>query len=72
MARFRTAAAAAIFLFDSTFLWCMPSFLGTGTTVYGAIWSVIQILVLATVVVLAGAAWGLDEASGWKRLAIDG
>jgi hypothetical protein len=32
MARSRTVAAAAIFLFGTTFLWFMPSFLGTATT----------------------------------------
>jgi hypothetical protein len=63
----RTAAAAAIFLFGTTFLWFMPSFLGTGTTVEGAIWSVIQVLVLATVVSYAGAAWGLYKARAWWR-----
>jgi hypothetical protein len=73
MARFRAAAAAAIFLFDSTFLWCMPWFVGTGTTVHGAIWSVIPALVLATVVMFAGAAWGPDKARRWwKPLAISG
>jgi len=35
MARFRTVAAVAIFLFGTTFLWFMPSFLGTGTAVEG-------------------------------------
>jgi hypothetical protein len=73
MARFRTAASVVIFLFGSMFLWFMPSLLGTGTTVHGAIWSVIQVLALATVVAFAGAAWGLDKASAsWKPLAIGG
>ena len=56
MARFRTLAAGAIFLFGTTFLWFMPSFLGTGTTANGTIWLVIQLLVLATVVGYGGAA----------------
>jgi lipoprotein signal peptidase len=67
MTRLRTAAAAAIFLFGTTFLWFMPSFLRTGTTVEGASWSVIQVLVLATVVSYAGAAWGLYKARAWWR-----
>ena len=73
MARFRTVAAVAILLFGSTFLWFMPSFLGTGATVDGAIWWVIQVLVVATVVGFAGAAWGLYKATAWWRpLAIGG
>ena len=73
MARLRTAAAVVLFLFGTTFLWFMPSFLGTGTTVEGAIWSVIQILVLVTVVGFAAAAWGLYKATAWWRpMAIGG
>jgi hypothetical protein len=67
MSRFRTVAAVAIFLFGSTFLWLMPSFVGTGTTVNGAIWSIIQVLVAATVVGFAGAAWGLYRATAWWK-----
>ena len=67
MARLRTAAAAALFLFGSTFLWFMPSFLGTGTTVDGASWSAIQLLVLATVISYAAAAWGLYKATAWWK-----
>ena len=73
MSRFRTVAAGALLLFGTTFLWFMPSVLGTGTTVGGAMWSVIQLLVLATVVGYAGAAWGLYKATTWWRpLAIGG
>ena len=73
MSRFRTVAAVAILLFGSTFLWFTPSFLGTGATVDGAIWWVIQVLVVATVVGFAGAAWGLYKATAWWRpLAIGG
>ena len=74
MARLRIAAAVVLFLFGSTFLWFMPSFLGAGTTVGGgALWSVIQLLVLPTVVGYAGAAWGLYKAATWWRpLAIGG
>jgi hypothetical protein len=73
MSRFRTVAAGALLLFGTTFLWFMPSFLGTGTTVGRAMWSVIQLLVLATVVGYAGAAWGLYKATTWWRpLAIGG
>ena len=67
MARLRIAAAVVLFLFGSTFLWFMPSFLGTGTTVDGASWSVIQLLVLVTVISYAGAAWGLYKAMAWWR-----
>jgi hypothetical protein len=67
MARFRTLAAVAIFLFGTTFLWFMPSFLGTGTDVEGAIWSVVQLLVLATVIGYTGAAWGVYKATAWWR-----
>jgi hypothetical protein len=73
MAHLRIAAAVVLFLFGSTFLWFMPSFLGTGTTVDGAIWSVIQLLVLVTVISYAGAAWGLYKATAWWRpMAIGG
>jgi hypothetical protein len=67
MARFRTVAAAVIFLFGTTFLWFMPSVLGTGADVEGASWSVIQLLVLATVIGYVGAAWGLYKATAWWR-----
>jgi len=73
MSRFRAVAAGAIFLFGTTFLWFMPSFLAAGTTVGGALWSVIQLLVLATVVGYAGATWGLYKSTTWWRpLAIGG
>ena len=73
MSRFRMVAAGAIFVFGTTFLWFMPSFLGTATSVDGAIWSVIQLLVLATVIGYVGAAWGLYKATTWWRpLAIGG
>ena len=73
MARSRTVAAAAIFLFGTTFLWFMPSFLATGVTVEGASWSIIQLLVLVTVLGYAGAAWGLYKATTWWRgLALGG
>lgn len=67
MARFRTLAAGALFLFGTTFLWFMPSFLGAGTEVEGAVWPVIQLLVLATVMGYAGAAWGLYKTTDWWR-----
>ena len=73
MARFRTLAAGALFLFGTTFLWLMPSFLGAGAEVEGTVWSVIQLLVLATVIGYVGAAWGLYKATAWWRpLAIGG
>jgi hypothetical protein len=73
MAWFRTVAAAAIFLFGTSFLWFMPSFLGTGADVEGAIWSIIQLLALAPVVGYVGAAWALYRARTWWRpLAIGG
>jgi hypothetical protein len=73
MARFRRVAAAAIFLFGTTFLWFLPSFLGTGTDAEGASWSVIRLLVLAILIGYVGAAWGLYKAATWWRpLAIGG
>jgi hypothetical protein len=73
MAHLRTLAAGAVFLFGTTFLWFMPSFLGTSAVVEGASWSVIQLLVLATVIGYGGAAWGLYKATTWWRpLAIGG
>jgi hypothetical protein len=67
MARFRAVAAVAILLFGSTFLWFMPSFLGAGATVDRAIWWVIQVLVVVTVVGFVGVAWGLYKATAWWR-----
>jgi hypothetical protein len=73
MAHLRTLAAGVIFLFGTTFLWFMPSSLGTGTEAEGTIWSVIQLLVLATMIGYGGAAWGLYKAATWWRpLAIGG
>jgi hypothetical protein len=47
--------------------------LGPASPWRGAIWSVIQLLVLATVVGYVGAAWGLSKATAWWRpLAIAG
>jgi hypothetical protein len=67
MARLRSLAAGALFLFGTTFLWFMPSFLGAGTEVEGAVWSAIQLLVLATVMGYAAAAWTLYRATTWWR-----
>lgn len=67
MSRFRTLAAGATFLFGTTFLWFLPSSLETGTAVEGASWSVIQLLVPASVIGYAGVAWGLYKATAWWR-----
>src|SRR5215211_5270717 len=40
---------------------------GNRADVEGAIWSVIQLLVLATVIGYAGAAWGQSKATAWWR-----
>jgi hypothetical protein len=64
MSRFRTMAAVAILLFGRTFLWFMLSVVGTGASVDGAIWSVIQVLVVATVVGFVGATWGSVQGQG--------
>jgi hypothetical protein len=60
MARFGTVAAAAILLFGTTFL-------GTGTDAEGSSWSVIWLLVLATLIGYAGAGWGLYKTRVWWR-----
>jgi uncharacterized membrane protein len=68
---FKNLVAVGFFLFGSTFLWMTRDFLANPRAGSGALWSVIQALVLAAVVGFTGAAWGLfKEASWWESVAI--
>ena len=63
--------AVGLFLFGSTFLWMTRDFLANPREGSGALWSVIQVLVLAAVVGFTGAAWGVfKEASWWEPVAV--
>jgi hypothetical protein len=71
MFSFKNSVALGLFLFGSTFLWMTRDFLANPREGSGALWSVVQVLVLATVVGFTGAAWGLfKEASWWEPVAI--
>lgn len=63
MLTFRNALALGVFLFGTTFLWLIPSFVGKSAT--GTVWTVTQTLAMAAILGFAVAAWGIFEAAGW-------
>lgn len=71
MFTFRNMVALGLFLFGTTFLWLTPSFLGVNREVADGVWSVVQILVLLTILGFSIAAWGVfKELHWWEPLAI--
>jgi hypothetical protein len=56
----RNIGGVALFLFGTTFLWLTPTFATRGST-KGAMWSVTQVLSLATVAGFTIATWGLSD-----------
>jgi hypothetical protein len=59
--------AVAVALFGTTFLWLMPSFQDDAVAGDGGRWTVVQLLVVSTVVGFAAAAWALHRALAWWR-----
>src|SRR5688572_7505253 len=63
--------ALGLFLFGSTFLWMTRDFLANPREGIGALWSVVQVLVLVTIIGFTVAAWALfKEAPWWEAVAI--
>jgi hypothetical protein len=67
----RNLGGVALFLFGTTFLWLTPAFATRGASTKGAMWSVTQVLALATLAGFTIATWGLfRRASWWEGVAI--
>jgi hypothetical protein len=69
MFTFRNMTALGLFFFGTTFLWLTPAFLGGKRELTGIAWSVLQGLVLLTILGFALAAWGIFKDSSWWQLA---
>ena len=63
MLTFRNVLALGVFLFGTTYLWLTPSFVGKSLT--GAVWTIAQVLAMATIIGFAVAAWGIFKSAGW-------
>jgi hypothetical protein len=63
MLTFRNVLALGVFLFGTTYLWLTPSYVGKSAT--GAVWVVVQVLSIVTIVGFAAATWGIFKATGW-------
>lgn len=71
MFSFKNWVALGLFLFGSTFLWMTRDFLANPREGTGALWSVVQVLVLVAIVGFTVAAGVLfKEASWWEPVAI--
>src|SRR5687767_10017902 len=71
MSSFKNLVALALFLFGSTFLWMTRDFLATPRQGTGALWSLVQVLVLVAIVGFTVAAWVVfKEASWWEPVAV--
>lgn len=71
MFSFKNWVAMGFFLFGSTFLWMTRDFLANPREGTGALWSVVQVVVLVAVVGFAVAAWVVfKEATWWEPVAI--
>lgn len=67
----RTAAAIAILLFGSTFLWMTASFAGRTPPPTGALWTVVNVLSLAAVLGFTLLAWAVwKDLSWWEPVAV--
>jgi hypothetical protein len=71
MFSFKNMVALGLFLFGSTFLWMTRDFLANPREGTGTLWSVVQVLVMMTIIGFTLAAWVLfKEASWWEPVAI--
>jgi hypothetical membrane protein len=61
----RNIGGVALFLFGTTFLWLTPAFATRGVSTKGVMWSVTQVLALATVAGFTIATWGLFRRTSW-------
>src|SRR5687768_12213174 len=63
--------ALGLFLFGTTFLWMTRDFLADRRAGTGVVWSIIQVLVLLTILGFSAAAWGVFKgASWWESVAL--
>jgi hypothetical protein len=69
MQRAKTLVAIALALFGTTFLWFMPSFLGTTREPTGGLWPALQLVVVLTILAFGAAGWGLHGSAPWWPLA---
>lgn len=71
MFSFKNLVALGLFVFGTTFLWMTRDFLANPREGTGAIWSMIQVLALASIVGFAAAGWGVfKDASWWEPVAL--
>lgn len=71
MFSFKNLVALGLFVFGTTFLWMTRDFLVNPREGTGAIWSMIQVLALASIVGFAAAGWGVfKDASWWEPVAL--
>lgn len=71
MFSFKNLVALGLFVFGTTFLWMTRDFLVNPREGTGAIWSMIQVLALASIVGFAAAGWGVfKDASWWELVAL--
>ena len=61
----RNIGEVALFLLGTTFLWLTPAFAGKGVATKSALWSLTQVLALATLVGFTVATVGLFRRSDW-------
>jgi hypothetical protein len=61
----RNLGGAALFLFGTTSVWLTPAFAIRGAWTKGAMWSVTQVLALATLAGFTIATWGLFPRASW-------
>lgn len=67
----RNLGGVALFLAGTTWLWLTPSFASKGVSRSGALWTVTNVLCLATIAVFCVATWGLfARESWWEAVAI--
>ncbi len=66
---FRTWIAIGFFLFGSTFLWMTRAFLADAGEGTGAVWSLVQVLVLLAIAGFSVTAWGVFRGASWWEAA---
>lgn len=71
MFSFKNLVAVGLFVFGTTFLWLTRDFLANPREGTGALWSVIQVVVIASILGFAAAGWGVfKDTSWWEPVAL--
>lgn len=65
MFKIRNIGGVALLLFGTTFLWITPAFASAGISTEGIMWTITQILALATLAGFLAATWGLFRRDRW-------